>query len=402
LTVRAGIFALLCLVLIGAASPAPSPAVTPSIELAQSRVETMLQTGHADPAWFSQSFLDQVPASKVDEVIASLVKQLGPYRSIELTPDKFVAHFAKGTDDVLIHLDADAKIDGLLFRPPVVTSGSLDDALRAFREQPGTLSYVIAGESRSERAALNPSASLAVASAFKLAVLNALRDQIALRRRRWSEVVPLEQRWKSAPSGVLQKWPAGTPITIATYAAEMISISDNTAADALASIVGTGALRPYAFGNDPFLTTREVFVLHSDPNADLRSAYLAATTPSAQSAIAQRAAKRALPRFTQLLGTPLLSIEWHYSVRQLCTLMERVADLPLMSINPGVADPAEFRHVAYKGGSDTGVLNMTTMVTTRRGTRICFSATINDAKHDIANAGFETSYSAVLGTLARF
>ena len=360
----------------------------------------MLRTGHADPAWFSQSFLDQIPASKVDEVIASLLKQLGPYQSIELTPQKFVAHFAKGTDDVLIHLDADAKIDGLLFKPPVVTSGSLDDTLRAFREQAGTLSYVITVESRSERAALNPSTSLAVGSAFKLAVINALRDQIALRRRRWNEVVALEQRWKSAPSGVLQKWPAGTPITIATYAAEMISISDNTAADALASIVGTNAIRPYAFGNDPFLTTREVFVLHSEPNADLRNAYLAATTPKARVAVAARADARPLPSVQQLLGGPMLAIEWHYSVRQLCTLMERVADLPVMSINPGVADAGDFRHVAYKGGSDAGVLNMTTMVTTRRGTRICFSATINDAKRSVADLGFETSYSAVLRALA--
>jgi beta-lactamase class A len=400
LIARACTIAALCIVLLGAASPAPSPAVTPSVALAQSRVDTMLRTGHADPAWFSQSFLDQIPASKVDEVIASLIKQLGAYQSVELTPDKFVAHFAKGTDDVLIHLDVDAKIDGLLFRPPAVTSGSLDDTLRAFREQTGTLSYVITVESRSERAALNPSASLAVGSAFKLAVMNALRDQIALRRRRWNEVVPLEDRWKSAPSGVLQKWPAGTPITIATYAAEMISISDNTAADALASIAGRNAIRPYAFDNDPFLTTREMFVLHADPDADLRSAYLAATTASARAAIAQRAGARALPSVAQLADAPLLAIEWHYSVRQLCTLMERVADMPAMSINPGVADPAEFRHVAYKGGSDTGVLNMTTMVTTRRGTRICFSATINDAKHDIANLGFETSYSAVLRQLA--
>ena len=386
--------------LVGAASPSPAPTVSPSIALAQSRIDTMLRTGHADPAWFSQAFLDQIPASKVDEVIASLLKQLGPYQSVELTADKFVAHFAKGSDDVLIHLDADAKIDGLLFRPPVVTSGSLDDTLRAFREQRGTLSYVIAVESRSERAALNPTEPLAVGSAFKLAVINALHDQIALRRRHWSDVVPLEERWKSAPSGVLQKWPAGTPITIASYAGEMISISDNTAADALIHIVGSDALRPYAFGNDPFLTTREMFVLHSDVSADLRGTYLAAATPAARRAVVERADARALPSIGQLSSSPLTSIEWHYSVRQLCTLMERVADLPLMSINPGLADPAQFRHVAYKGGSDTGVINMTTMLTTRRGTHICFSATLNDAQRAVAELAFETSYSTVLRALA--
>jgi hypothetical protein len=82
--------------------------------------------------------------------------------------------------------------------------------------------------------------------------------------------------------------------------------------------------------------------------------------------------------------------------------MAGVANISLMSINPGVADAGDFRHVAYKGGSDTGVINMTTAVTTRRGTRICFSATLNDARHDVAELGFETSYSAVLRALATF
>src|SRR5579862_6614621 len=299
--------------LLGVASPSPAPTVTPSIALAQSRIDTMLRTGHADAAWFAQSFLDQVPATKVDEVIASLVKQLGAYQSVELTPQKFVAHFAKGTDDVLIHLDADAKIDALLFRPPVVTSGSLDDTLRAFREQTGTLSYVII-EGRSERAALNPSEPLAVGSAFKLAVLNALRDQIARGKRRWNDVVPLRAQWKSVPSGSLQSWPNGTPITLASYAAQMISVSDNTAADALISIVGRQSIAPYAYGNDPFLTTREVAVLHADPNADLRAAYLAAATPQARAAILRRADARPVPSVMELAAAPVLSIEWHYNV----------------------------------------------------------------------------------------
>ena len=105
------------------ASPAPavSPAaLPPGIELARSRIETMLRTGHADASWFSAGFLAQVSASQVDAVLAELTAALGAYQSVEYTPAKFIAHFAKGTDDVQIHLDADMKIDGLLFKPPVV------------------------------------------------------------------------------------------------------------------------------------------------------------------------------------------------------------------------------------------------------------------------------------------
>jgi len=80
----------------------------------------MLRTGHADASWFSASFLAQVSVPQVDAVLGGLTAALGAYQSIEYTPTKFIAHFAKGTDDVQIHLDVDMKIDGLLFKPPVV------------------------------------------------------------------------------------------------------------------------------------------------------------------------------------------------------------------------------------------------------------------------------------------
>jgi beta-lactamase class A len=386
----------------GAASPPASAApLQPAIELARSRIDTMLRTGHADSAWFSASFLAQVSAGQVDAVIASLTTQLGAYQSVEYTPTRFVARFAKGTDDVLIHLDSDGKIDGLIFKPPAIAGASLDDALAGLQRMAGTLSYVIVEEGRSERAALNASTPLAVGSAFKLAVLNALLDRIANGSRRWSDVVPLQAQWKSLPSGVLRSWPDGTPLTLATYAAEMISISDNTAADALVRIVGQAALEPYAAANQPIPTTREMFVLKSDEGANLAAAYLAAASPSARAAVLERADAMPLPAANHVLTKPQPALEWHFSVRQLCKLMERVANLPLMSINPGVADPADFRHVAYKGGSDTGVVNLTTMVTTHRGTKICFAATLNDSAREVDEAAFELAYSGVLAQLAR-
>jgi beta-lactamase class A len=408
---RAAAGALLACALLGVASPSPSPSASPApaaspsdaksaaIQLAQNRLDTMLRTGHADASWFGDAFLQQVSVSKVDEVLASIAKQLGPYQSIEYTPTGFIAHFAKGTDVFLIHLDDDNKIDGLFAKPPQLAASSLDDALRGLRDLNGTLSYVIT-EGRSERAALDPSEGLAVGSAFKLAVLNALLDEIARGIRHWTDVVPLQSRWKSLPSGVLQTWPDATPITIATYAAQMISISDNTAADTLVRLTGPRALASYAGSNDPFLTTRETFVLRSTANGDVRAAYLAAHTPSARAAVLRRVDPLPLPSLLQLGSTPLLAIEWHYSVRRLCTLMERVADLPLMQINPGVAQPGDFRRAAYKGGSDTGIINMTTMVTTHRGTKVCFSATLNNVQRDVSDDAFTLAYGTVLHQLA--
>src|SRR5215469_14597120 len=148
------------------ASPSPSPSAATTaaspLELERSRIETMLRTAHADPAWFSDSFLAQVPAGKIDAVLAQIRDALGDFQNIETMPEstsqKFVVHFAKGTDDVYIHLDADDKIDGLLFRPPVLKSASLEDALHGLQSS-GTLSYTVIVEGR-ERAALSPSTSM--------------------------------------------------------------------------------------------------------------------------------------------------------------------------------------------------------------------------------------------------
>jgi len=370
------------------------------VDLARNRIDTMLRTGHADSTWFSATFLAHVPASEVDQVIAGLKGTLGEYKSVEFTPAKFVAHFAKGTDDVIIHLDADNKIDALLFRPPALAAASLEDSLRALRSSSGILSYVIIEEGRSERAALNASEPLAVGSAFKLAVMNALYDEVMDGHLHYSDVVPLKPEWKSLPSGILRTWPNETPITLATYAAQMISISDNTAADALVQLVGPDALRPYARRNQPFLTTRQMFTLKSVPGTDERAAYLAATTPETRAVVLKQVDALPLPTVDQLLTEPQLSIEWHYDVRELCRLMSRVGDIPLMSINPGVGEPAMYRHIAFKGGSDTGVINLTTMVTTHRGTKVCFSATLNDPTRQVNESAFTIAYSGVLSVLA--
>ncbi len=94
----------------------------------------------------------------------------------------------------------------------------------------------------------------AIGSAFKLYVLSTLSREIAARRRSWNDVVPLDQR--SYPSGILQDWPQGTPMTLQTLATLMIAISDNTATDQLAA---TSHAAPEL--GQRFSTTREFFQL---------------------------------------------------------------------------------------------------------------------------------------------
>ena len=91
-------------------------------------------------------------------------------------------------------------------------------------------------------------------------------------------------------------------------------------------------------------------MLKAPANKGLRERYLAAARPAARLAILAQVDQLPLPSLRVLV--PLLlkgpvapRIEWFFSVRQLCGLMARVQQLPQMSINPGVADPAGRVHV---------------------------------------------------------
>ncbi len=73
---------------------------------------------------------------------------------------------------------------------------------------------------------------------------------------------------------------------------------------------------------------------------------------------------------------------------ELCTLLDRVSDSPAFTINPGVADAQKWRSVAFKGGSDSGVLNLSTRVVAQDGTVHCAVVTWN-------NPGGETGIDQV-------
>jgi beta-lactamase class A len=357
-------------------------------------------TANAVPAdIFAASFLAQVPISQIIPIREQVTAPLGVFQRVDGANGQYTAYYTHGTVKVFIHLDTEGKIDGLLLRNPVIIGGNLDDAVKPFKDLPGVASYAVMKNGR-EIASYNADKALGAASTFKLAVLNALRKQINSKKRHWSDVVTLQPSWKSFPSGVLQSWPDNAPLTIATLATEMISISDNTAADSLIHIVGRDAIRPYGGSNVPFLTTREMFQIKSKNNVTLRARYRAGNAQQ-RAAVVSELDTQPLPDIAQVDQDPALSdIEWHFNNRQLCALMQGVADLPLMSVNPGLASPSQWKRIAYKGGSDWGVISMTTWLVAKNGDRYCVSASWNDSKAAVAENTFSSIYTTVLATLA--
>lgn len=224
--------------------------------------------------------------------------------------------------------------------------------------------------------AINADQPLAIASAFKLQVLAELQQQIMQGKHRWDEVVQLQPEWKSIPSGILQDWPDHTPLTLQTLATLMISISDNTAADALIYIVGRDALAASSPHNPPLLTTREVFTLKSPENQGLLAEY---RSHSNRQELLPAIHKAPLPSVEMVDNQSLApDIEWFLTTQELCQLMAKVADLPLMQINTGIVNADYWQQVAFKGGAEPGVLNLTTALKKDSGERYCVSATWND------------------------
>ena len=80
-------------------------------------------------------------------------------------------------------------------------------------------------------------------------------------------------------------------------------------------------------------------------------------------------------------------------------LISQVADLPLTGVNPGVADQSRWQRAAFKGGSEPGVMNLTTRLTAADGTTYCVTATWNRAETAIDETQMLTLYGGLLSAL---
>lgn len=373
----------------------PSPAPTAVITV-QAALERLFTAQSISEDWFTPEFLAAVPTSQLTAIIAQLKAQLGAYRGVQPQGDKFRISFANGEDTAQISL-REGRIAGLFFQAPEMAVADLDAALAEFKKLPGKVSVEVMADG-TERASLQPALPLGVGSAFKLAIAAALQKKVEEKRLQWGRVLGLQSSLKSMPTGILQTWPDDAQLSVYSLAALMISQSDNTAADNLASFLGRPAVEAFAPENHPMPRTREAFVLKDPKNADLLERWRHGTEAQRRQVL-DDADKRALPLAAIFDNGPLaLDVEWFFSARELCGLMQRVAGLSFMSINPGVADPADWKKVAYKGGSEPGVLNFTTSLTSMSGRRYCVAATWNDSKA-LDETKFATLYKSLLSTL---
>lgn len=380
------------------ATPAVAATILTGGETASDALSRFWSSQALSEGWFAPSFLAQVAVSEIQKVRGRLDAQLGKLSRIERDGAGYRCIFEGGIVPAQVALDADGRFMTLWFGPPQpagTTPSAASAALFALAKNSGQASVLVVQDGK-DRVALNADARLAVGSTFKLAILAALREQIDARRRSWNDIVHLDPRWKSLPAGWLQNWPNGTALTVQSLATAMISVSDNTAADALLSLVGPAAAERFAPGARPFLSTRQAFVLKYAANADLLARWRA-SSETERRALLPTVDDRPLPKVDDATTAGTLDVEWHLSAHEICALMGKVQDLALMSVNPGVAEPSQWDRVAYKGGSEAGVISATTWLV-RGKTTFCVSATWNDGG-GVEESRFLAAYDSLLRAL---
>lgn len=386
-------------------------------------------------AVFSPTFLAQVPADQLIVVLGQIAAA-GPFTLTAYTPSGDLSAQARIDGPALalsvslaVEPAAPNRIAGLLFQPAVAEASpgespasswrEIDAALRDLVSEPSLLAAEITDGSCSPVHALDAGRSLAVGSTFKLYVLGELAQQVSAGTAAWDEQLAIRQEWKSLPSGTMQDSPAGTKHTLAEYARQMISISDNTAADHLihrlgrekveANLPAMGLADPSRM--IPFLATRELFVLKAPENADLATAYLAAGVAGRRALLAGEIA--AAPLHLELWTEPrqIDTLEWFASTADLCAAMVKLRDLgsepglgpvlDILAVNPGLpVDTARWPYVGFKGGSEPGVFQLTWLLRRSDDRWFVLSMTLDDpadgTDHTIPGVGLAQSALALL------
>jgi Beta-lactamase enzyme family/ORF 12 gene product N-terminal len=368
---------------------------------------------------FDKTFLAAAPPAKINEVLAE-VPSKAPWRLVTLDAgtagNALLAAVMTGATRLTLEIaaDSDGLIGGARFalEPPLppgpASWAALDAAARSLAPDVGFEAATIGADGHCDPIrTLAPAAARPLASMFKLYVLGAVADEVQAGRLSWGQTVALSAGLRSIPSGSLQIEPAGARYTVAQLADLMISSSDNTAADELASLAGRPAVEAqvrltsaHAGLDIPFLRTRELAALKYDDYPRYADAYLAAS-PSARlgylHAVVDRLPLSAIEPAAAALASPrdIGTIEWFASPADLCAQFARLyrdaghAGLSpvstAMSFNDGgIGLPSSaWPLVWFKGGSEPGVLTLGYLARSAGGQVVVAVLELSDPRNTI-------------------
>lgn len=387
-----------------------TPDAEHAVEARSADVVAVLQGKRPAAEVFSPGFLVAVPEAQLREVADGIAAEHGKLTGadeVKPGPDlsgQFLLRFERAAATTLIQLEPQTPYRVAGLRITSVTP--LDDGpprlLADFAALPGKSGFgLFKLTGKGPQSILTQgTGQLAIGSSFKLWVLDAIAEEVAAGRLRWDQVVRLGKR--SFPSGITQDWPDDAPLTVETLATLMISVSDNTATDTLMHLVGREKIAARVIASRhstpeamlPMLTTWEAFTLKAKPQAEI-AAYVA----SDRSGRAQLLDALKPDRNVTSPDKPasIETVEWFASSEDIARILDTLRqrkDPRVMAIL-GVAQhlppdaEARFAIVGYKGGSETGVLNLSWVLQGKDGQWYVATATWNDPDKPLDERRFE-------------
>ena len=368
-------------------------------------MSTVPLTEQVIDAHFSSSFLKSVNPDQINTALTGVQAASGSSATdpsgasldglLLEEPSALQAVATIGTTKwtISIGVNAEGLIEGLLlsrYVPPPTSWDELDGDLAAIAPD---ISFLAARVSSNGTCTpihqVAASTTRPLASMFKLFVLGALARQIADGTITWDQKLTVTSALKSIGSiqGSLQYSPVGTQVTVQEAATKMISLSDNTAADMLINLVGRTAVESQVHQwtgsttlNNPFFTTRELFLLHYVNYPALANQYLALKPSERASFLASSVDPLSLSQVRESTSPRQVgSLEWFASPLDMCrafAALHQLATRPglapidsVLSTNHGdigLTKPT-WSTVWFKGGSEPGVLTLGYLATKSDG-----------------------------------
>lgn len=372
---------------VAAQSPEMQAATTTGFDRRAAQLVDLLNGEVAFSDYFDPTFQAALPEAQFNSMTVGLIAQYGKPIAVEKATStdgrsgSLSLRFEKGVAAVVLDVGAapDARVIGLRLTGFEMADDSFDKVAAEIAALPGTSGFLVAeleGNTVRPLAAANVDRQFAVGSTFKLYILDELAAQVAAKKRRWSDVVPLSHL--SFSSMGTANWPKNTPVTLQSLANWMISVSDNSATDTLIHLLGRDEIeaRMRAAGhsapsrNIPFLTTVEAFALKGNNFESERAAFITGDDAAQRKLIGANQSRLTLANVdgVSFAGGPRFidSLEWFASPNDVARLMIDLRSrnsptaMSAMAINPGVNPGAtrDWAWLGYKGGSELGVISM--------------------------------------------
>ncbi|WP_457663926.1 serine hydrolase [Sinorhizobium medicae] len=184
-------------------------------------------------------------AQQLAEITAAAANLKRRFGRLQKVTDHFSDVYALHFDEVLvptqITIGNSGNISGILFWLPQYKRVDMREIFERI-ETIGLGSGAIISINDKAIRQVNADTPLSVGSAFKLEILAVYLRQISDGSIKPAEIHRLRADERRPPSGLLQDWPAGTPLTLDTLVNLMMSLSDNTATDIVIERLGLANL----------------------------------------------------------------------------------------------------------------------------------------------------------------